>query len=178
LNQNCSILQQLVGALVQQLPRWISIESQQDPKLVLTTRALQSILDILFIYIYRLREHWFSAAPQQFKDLLPRLMASVADKFPSHTERIVSILDVILDHANPNQCRQVGQILKSAIQKSQPSESLNGTLNRWSAVPPGRPATQSRSLTNLFGLIKTKSLKPSYSAKTIVIQEIKTGATL
>ena len=178
LNQNCAILQQLVGALVQQLPRWISLESHQDPKLVLTTRAVQSILDILFIYIYRLREHWFSKAPQQFKDLLPKLMASIADKFPCHTERIVNILDVILDHANPNQCRQVGQVLKSAIQKSQPSESMNGTLNRWSAVSPCLPAPQSRSLSNLFGLIKTKSLKPSYTAKTIVIQEIKTGATL
>ncbi len=177
IGQNCSILQQLVGALVQQLPRWISLESQQDPKLTLATRALQSILDILYIYVFRLREHWFGAAPQQFKDLLPRLMASIADKFPCHTERIVSILDVILDHANPTHCKQVGSILKSAIQKSAPSESLSGTLNRWSAVPPG-PPTQTRGLSNLFGLIKTKSLRPSYTAKTIVIQEIKTGATL
>jgi len=177
LSQNCGILQQLVGALAQQLPRWITTESLQDSKLPLITRALQSILDILFIYVYRLREHWFSAAPQQFKDLLPRLMASVADKFPCHTERIVSILDVILDHANPNNCKQVGHILKSAIQKSSPSDSLTGTLNRWSAVPPG-PPTQTRALSNLFGLIRTKSLKPSYTAKTIVIQEIKTGATL
>ena len=177
LGQNCAILQQLVGALVQQLPRWISLESKQEPKLLLVTRALQSILDILFIYVFRLREHWFSAAPQQFKDLLPRLMASIAEKFPCHTERIVSILDVILDHANPNNCKQVGNLLKSAIQKSVPSESLSSTLNRWSAVPPG-PPTQTRGLSNLFGLIKTKSLKPSYTAKTIVIQEIKTGATL
>ena len=184
LNQNCMILQQLVGALVHQLPRWVSAETLYDPQLTVTSRIIASILDLLFLYIFRLREHWFTAAPQQFKDLLPRLMASIADKFPTHTERIVGILDVILDHANPTNCRQVGHILKSAITKSNPTESVNGTLNRWATVggPGHQPTTEPRQLSNLFGLLRsTKSLKhPSYSAKTLVIHEIKTagGATL
>jgi hypothetical protein len=162
---NCLILQQLVGALIEQFPKWLSTESQRNPQLPLVTRAIGSILDIMFLYVsLPLRDSWLSVAPVQFKELVPRLVSSIADRLPSLIGRCVDILDIILDHVNPDCAKNIGPTLRSALSKSH-TPSVATTLNKWSS--------DSRRHKSLFGTLFKRS--SSVSAKSILINELKTA---
>jgi hypothetical protein len=175
--QNGIIFQQVVVVLSQQIPKWTSKE--RDPILPVTNRAVNALLDIVIIYSNseKLRLIWIRNAPPLFKHNLSILIASIPERLPLTLPKCLTVLDLLLEHLviDRETSRRTAQLLHGAVHKvarqsPQLANDAMQLISKWSVQMMG-PKKRSKSISNLFGLVKSK---PTLSVKSTVFNEYQT----
>jgi hypothetical protein len=175
--QNGFLFQQVVTVLSVHLPKYVAVESQKDPTIPFMTRAISSLLEVVYVYTSNatLRSCWLDVAPTPFKHSLVLSLAALAQRFPVMMTRCLAILDAILDFIQLDlaMCRQIAQYIHVGITRS-PSPMLESEstqiINKWGGIHQGS-RRRSGSFGSFFRSISGKMKNSSTSTKSTVYTE-------